>query len=90
MLDQTHAALCNHIVELLCFMIRTHPSRIKYVLLGDDLLMHVNKLLSCRDNSIKLGKFHLNLALLICSRDPTLQDDCCSKGRVLQPVDNQE
>jgi protein phosphatase-4 regulatory subunit 3 len=64
-LDDAKATLINHLLELLCFFIRTHTNRIKYYILGDDLLNRICTLFaSGRDVTLRLTAVRLMRTLI--------------------------
>ncbi|TPX56528.1 hypothetical protein PhCBS80983_g04494 [Powellomyces hirtus] len=52
---QDRAALCNHICDLLCFMIKQHGHRIKYLLLTTPIISKVAALLKAKQNYLRLS-----------------------------------
>ncbi|KND02190.1 uncharacterized protein SPPG_02678 [Spizellomyces punctatus DAOM BR117] len=54
-LDPDQAAVCNHICELLCFMIKQHPVRCPYLFTTTDIASKVALLLRSKETYLRLS-----------------------------------
>lgn len=57
-LSQEQADLCVYICDLLCFAIRQHSFRSKYLVHSTDCLSKILQLYRCNRGYVKLGKHH--------------------------------
>ncbi|KAG0163527.1 Platinum sensitivity protein [Apophysomyces sp. BC1034] len=58
-IGHNQSELCVHICELLCFAIRQHGFRSKYLMLSTDCFVKVAQLLRCRETYVKLAALRL-------------------------------
>lgn len=67
-IDKSQQALCHHIVDILCFMLKSHTHRTKFPLLKDDLLQRSTLLLLAPSNVTKIIAVKL-LRTLVGAKD---------------------
>ncbi|KAJ3188852.1 Platinum sensitivity protein [Gaertneriomyces sp. JEL0708] len=53
-MDPDRAAVCNHICDLLCFMIKQHSFRSKYMFMKHDLVPQISLLLKAKESYLRL------------------------------------
>ncbi|KAF7721217.1 Platinum sensitivity protein [Apophysomyces ossiformis] len=54
-MEHNQSELCVHICELLCFAVRQHSFRSKYLMLSSDCFVKIAQLLRCRETYVKLA-----------------------------------
>ncbi|KAJ3020288.1 Platinum sensitivity protein [Thoreauomyces humboldtii] len=84
---EDRAALCSHVCDLLCFMIKQHNHRSKYLCLTSPLMVKVSTLLTAKQNYLRLSALRV-LRVCVGTLDDFYVNQVLLKKGILKPIVN--